>query len=54
MAGVNSFDLHMGGGESMVTGLLSEGLLEPFEPALILTEVKDPKTGGAGISGWIT
>src|SRR5262249_24958634 len=31
MAGVNSFDLHMGGSESMVSGLLSDGLLESFE-----------------------
>ena len=43
MAGVNSFDLHMGGSESMVSGLLSDGLLESFEPALVLPEVKDPK-----------
>jgi len=43
MAGVNSFDLHMGGSESMVSGLLSDGLLESFEPALILPEIKDPK-----------
>src|SRR5262245_44705711 len=42
-AGVNSFDLHMGGSESMVSGLLSDGLLEPFDPAMILPEVKDPK-----------
>ena len=48
MAGVNNFDLHMGGSESMVTGLLSEGLLEPFEPALILPEVKDPKNWWGG------
>ncbi|HEX2261763.1 MAG TPA: extracellular solute-binding protein, partial [Candidatus Binatia bacterium] len=48
MAGVNNFDLHMGGSESMVTGLLSEGLLEPFEPAMILPEVKDPKNWWGG------
>src|SRR6478736_4840148 len=42
-AGVNSFDLHLGGSESMVTGLLSEGLLEPLEPAMTLPEVKEPK-----------
>jgi ABC-type Fe3+ transport system substrate-binding protein len=48
MAGVNNFDLHMGGSESMVTGLLSEGLLEPFEPAMILPEVKDAKNWWGG------
>jgi hypothetical protein len=53
-AGVNNFDLHLGGSESMVTGLLSEGLLESFEPAMVLPEVKESKTGGAGISGWTT
>ena len=48
MAGVNSFDLHMGGSESMVSGLLSDGLLEPFEPAIVLPEVKDPKNWWGG------
>ena len=47
-AGVYNFDLHMGGSESMVTGLLSEGILEPFEPAMILPEVKDPKNWWGG------
>src|SRR5215510_2322715 len=28
------FDLHMGGGESMITGLLAEGILAPLEPAM--------------------
>jgi iron(III) transport system substrate-binding protein len=42
-AGVPYFDLHMGGGESMVTGLLSEGLLAPLETSMILPEVSDPK-----------
>jgi iron(III) transport system substrate-binding protein len=40
-SGANTFDLHLGGSESMVGGLLPEGLLEPFEPAMILTEVKN-------------
>src|SRR5256886_13956923 len=48
MAGVNSFDLHMGGSESMGSGLLSDGLLESFEPALVLPEVKDPKNWWCG------
>ena len=47
-AGVNSFDLHLGGSESMVTGLLSEGLLEPLEPAMTLPEVKEPKNWWGG------
>ena len=48
MAGVNNFDLHMGGSESMVTGLLFEGLLESFEPAMILPEVRDTKNWWGG------
>jgi iron(III) transport system substrate-binding protein len=47
-AGVNNFDLHMGGSESMVTGLLVEGLLAPFETAMVLPEVKDPKSWWSG------
>jgi iron(III) transport system substrate-binding protein len=40
-SGANTFDLHLGGSESMVGGLLSENLLEPFEPAMVLPEVKN-------------
>lgn len=40
-SGVYNFDLHMGGSESMVTSLLREGILEPFEPAMILPEIKN-------------
>jgi iron(III) transport system substrate-binding protein len=40
-SGANTFDLHLGGSESMVGGLLSENLLEPFEPAMVLLEVKN-------------
>jgi ABC-type Fe3+ transport system substrate-binding protein len=47
-AGVYNFDLHMGGSESMVTGLLSESLLESFEPAMALPEVRDPKNWWGG------
>ena len=47
-AGVQSFDLHVGGSESLVSGLLSEGLLEPFEPALILSEVKNASNWWGG------
>jgi iron(III) transport system substrate-binding protein len=42
-AGVRHFDLHIGGSNSAVSGLLDEGLLEPVEPWLVLPEVKDPK-----------
>jgi iron(III) transport system substrate-binding protein len=47
-SGANTFDLHLGGSESMVGGLLSEGLLEPFEPAMILPEVKNPTAWWGG------
>ena len=47
-AGVPGFDVHMGGGESMVSGLLSEGILAPLEPAMILKEVKDPSNWWGG------
>ena len=47
-SGVPGFDVHMGGGESMVTGLLSEGILAPLEPAMILKEVKDPSNWWGG------
>jgi hypothetical protein len=35
-SGAPYFDLHMGGGESMITGLLAEGILAPLEPAMML------------------
>jgi ABC-type Fe3+ transport system substrate-binding protein len=47
-AGVRYIDLHMGGSESIVTGLLSEGVLDPVEPSMILPEVKDPKQWWGG------
>src|SRR5919109_1923349 len=47
-AGVPYFDVHMGGSESMVTGLLSEGLLAPLGPAMILKEIKDPNNWWGG------
>jgi iron(III) transport system substrate-binding protein len=47
-AGVAYFDVHMGGSESMVTGLLSEGILAPLEPAMILPEIKDPNSWWGG------
>jgi len=42
-AGVRYVDVHMGGSESIVTGMLPEGILEPLEPLMLLPEVKDPK-----------
>ena len=47
-SGVPGFDVHMGGGESMVSGLLSEGILAPLEPAMILREVKEPSNWWGG------
>jgi ABC-type Fe3+ transport system substrate-binding protein len=47
-AGVRYIDLHMGGSESIVTGLLSEGVLDAVEPSMILPEVKDPKQWWGG------
>jgi iron(III) transport system substrate-binding protein len=47
-SGVTYFDVHMGGGESMITGLLSEGILAPLEPAMILKEIKDPNNWWGG------
>lgn len=42
-AGVRHFDLHIGGSNSAVSGLLDEGVLDPVEPWFVLPEVKDPK-----------
>ena len=47
-SGAPYFDLHMGGGESMITGLLAEGVLAPLEPTLILKEIKDPNNWWGG------
>ena len=47
-SGVPYFDVHMGGSESMITGLLSEGILAPLEPAMILKEIKDPSNWWGG------
>ena len=41
--GAQYFDLHIGGTESAITGLLPENILEPVEPFFMLPEVKDPK-----------
>ena len=47
-SGVRYTDLHIGGSESIVGGLLSENVLEPLEPLMILPEVKDPKQWWGG------
>ena len=47
-AGIHYFDVHLGGSESIVTGFLPEGILEPIEPWLILPEVKEPKNWWGG------
>jgi iron(III) transport system substrate-binding protein len=47
-AGVQYFDLHIGGTESVITGLLPENVLEPVEPFFVLPEVRDPKQWWGG------
>ena len=47
-AGVRYFDLHIGGTESVVKGLLPENVLEPVEPWLILPEVREAKNWWGG------
>ena len=47
-AGIRYVDVHMGGSESIITGMLPEGILEPVEPLMLLPEVKDPKQWWAG------
>lgn len=47
-AGVRYMDLHVGGSESIVGGLLSENVLDPIEPLMILPEVRDPKQWWGG------
>lgn len=47
-AGIHHFDIHIGGSSSLVTALLSEGILEPFEPWLLLPEVRETKDWWGG------
>jgi ABC-type Fe3+ transport system substrate-binding protein len=47
-AGVQYFDVHIGGTESAVASLLAEKVIEPVEPYFILPEVKDPKQWWGG------
>ena len=46
--GSHYFDVHIGGTESIVKGLLPEAVLDPVEPWLILPEVKDAKNWWGG------
>jgi ABC-type Fe3+ transport system substrate-binding protein len=47
-AGVRYMDVHMGGSESIVSGLLPEGVLDPIEAYMMLPEVRDPKQWWGG------
>jgi iron(III) transport system substrate-binding protein len=47
-AGIRYFDVHFGGTESTVKGLLPEDILTPVEPWFVLPEVKDPKNWWGG------
>jgi iron(III) transport system substrate-binding protein len=47
-AGVRYFDLHIGGTESVITGMLPENILDAVEPYFVLPEVKDPKQWWGG------
>jgi ABC-type Fe3+ transport system substrate-binding protein len=47
-AGVRHFDLHIGGSSSIVSGMLDEGILDPIEPWLTLSEVKDSQQWWGG------
>jgi ABC-type Fe3+ transport system substrate-binding protein len=47
-AGVRYTDLHMGGSESIVTGMLPEAVVDALEPYMVLPEVKDPKQWWGG------
>jgi iron(III) transport system substrate-binding protein len=46
-AGVRHFDLHVGGGSTIIPSM-NEGILDPIEPWLALPEVKDPKQWWGG------
>ena len=47
-AGVQYFDLHIGGTESVITAMLPENILDAIDPYLILPEVRDPKQWWGG------
>jgi iron(III) transport system substrate-binding protein len=47
-AGIQYVDLHVGGTDSAITGLLANKALDPVEPYFVLPEVKDPKQWWGG------
>lgn len=47
-AGVRNFDLSIGGTDTILYGLVEPGIAEPFEPFMVLPEVKDPKQWWGG------
>ena len=47
-AGTAYFDLHIGGTESAVKGLMAEGILEPVEPWFVVPEVTTTKNWWGG------
>lgn len=47
-AGVRYVDLHIGGSESIITGLVAEGILEPIDSFMLLPEVRDPRRWWGG------
>ena len=52
-AGKQYFDLHIGGTESAITGLLPENMLAPVEPFFFCQRSEMQGSGGAAISGSI-
>jgi iron(III) transport system substrate-binding protein len=47
-AGVRYFDLHIGGTESVINGILPENILDAVDSYFVLPEVKDPKLWWGG------
>lgn len=47
-AGVHYFDVHLGGSGSMISGFVGGKIVEPFEPYMLIPEVKDPKNWWGG------
>jgi iron(III) transport system substrate-binding protein len=47
-AGLQSFDLHLGGTTSIISGPLAQNLLEPIPPLMLLPEVRDAKNWWGG------
>lgn len=47
-AGIHNTDLSIGGTDTMLYGFVEPGIAEPFEPFMVLPEVKDPKQWWGG------